>query len=96
MVKPVVKHVELEPLPKVGSQYFPDTETLIVDIGKPWGEGEDIGHGLTVFYDRDNNVAGFTLECAELLLKPFVDAVLAKSRGEEVPPVLRQNLAEKD
>ena len=89
MEQHLVKQIELEPLPEVESEYFPDTRTLIVATDKPWGEGEEIAKGLVVFYDKDNNVAGFTLECSELLLKPFVDAILAKQRGEPVPPVLR-------
>ena len=82
MEKPVVKHIELEPLPKVLAFYYPDTDTLVLETGAKRAEGEDIAHGLTVFYDHDNNVVGFTIECAELLLKPLVDAVLAKQKGK--------------
>lgn len=85
----VVEQIEIEPAPAINVEYFPDTQTLVVDIGKKWGEGEQIGKEFVVFYDHDNNVAGFTLDSAEAWLKPFVDAILAKQRGEPVPPVLR-------
>ena len=76
--QPVVKHLELEPPPQVVVRYTPETETLIIDTGKPWGDGEEIAKDLIAFYDQENNVVGFTIECAELLLKPFVDAVVDK------------------
>ena len=90
--QPAVKQVELEPLPNLLPEYYPDTRTLVLDTGGKWAEGEEIAHGLTVFYDHDNNVVGFTLESAELILKPLVDAVSAKRRGESNPPVLQQDL----
>ena len=82
MVKPVVKQGELEPLPDILVEYYPDTETLVVETGGQRAEGEDIARGLTVFYDHDNKVAGFTLESAELLLKPFVNAVAVRNKGK--------------
>ena len=87
-----IRQVELEPLPKLLTEYYPDTRTLVLDTGAKWAEGEEIAHGLTVFYDHDNNVVGFTLEATELILKPLLDAVMAKHRGESNPPVLQQDL----
>ena len=80
MVKPVVKQGELEPLPDILVEYYPDTETLVVETGGQRAEGEDIARGLTVFYDHDNKVVGFTLESAEFLLKPFVNAVAVRNK----------------
>ena len=89
MEKSPVKHIELEPLPDLVVEYYSDTSTLVLDNGGKWSEGEEIARGLTVFYDSDNKVVGFTMEYTESWLKPFVDAILAKQRGEPVPPVLR-------
>ena len=89
MVEPVVIPIDPEALPGLIVRYTSETRTLVLDTGKPWGDGEEIAKDLVVFYDHDNNVVGLTLECAELWLKPLVDAVLAKQRGEPVPPVLR-------
>ena len=78
----------LEPLPDLIVEYYPDTETLILDTGARWSEGAEIAHGLTVFYDADhaaepdNNAAGFRMESAALLLKPLVAAALDKDRQE--------------
>ena len=85
----VVEQIDVEPAPPINVEYFPDTQTLVVDIGKKWGEGEQIGKEFVVFYDHDNNVAGFTLDSAEVWLKPLIHAVLAKQCGDAVPPVLR-------
>ena len=65
---------------------FPGNRTLYVDRGKPFGEGETIAKNLVVFFDQDNEneVIGIMIEHAETVLKPFVDAILAKhgvSRG---------------
>lgn len=80
--KPIVKHIELEPLPNVLTFYYPDSDTLVLETGAKRAEGQDIAHGLTVFYDHDDNVVGFTIECAELLLKPMLDSIRAK-QGEK-------------
>ena len=78
----------MEPLPDLIVEYYPDTETLILDTGARWSEGAEIAGGLTVFYDADhaadpdNNAAGFRVESARLLLKPLVAAALSKDRQE--------------
>jgi hypothetical protein len=77
MERPVIRY-ELEPLQKVRVFYAPDTRTLSIHNGLTTSDGEEIAEGLTVFYDRDGTPAGFVLESAELLLKPFLDAVRAK------------------
>ena len=75
MAKPAVTHHEPDPLPEVVVEYYPSTETLVVDNGQRRWEGETIAHGLVVFYDRQDNVQGFTLEATEFLLKSFVAAI---------------------
>ena len=77
MVKSTVNHA----LPEPRSEYYQEEGILYVDNGKPLGEGETIAKGLVVFYDRENDaeVVGMCIEFdAESVLKPFVDAILAK------------------
>ena len=76
MVKSTVKHQSSEPLVK----YYADTETLCITNGRPMGEGDDICKDVVAFFDKDNpsEVVGLTIECAEEVLKPFVEAILAK------------------
>jgi hypothetical protein len=77
MESPIIPK-ELEPLPELKVFYTPETRTLSIDNGSGTSDGEEIAKDLTVFYDRDGTPAGFVLESAELLLKPFLDAVRAK------------------
>lgn len=70
-------------LPALDVKYFPDTQTLSIYTDRECHEGETLGDGLVVFYDSDDKVAGFLVTYdAETLLKPFVDAILAKSADE--------------
>ena len=69
-----------EGLPELQVNYYPDTQTLTVYTDRDCHEGETLSSGFVVFYDADDNVAGFMVSyAAETLLKPFVDAILAKN-----------------
>ncbi len=61
-------------------RYFPETQWLWVDSGKPLGEAETIANGVVVYYGKDDagQAEGVRIEFAESVLKPFVDAILAK------------------
>ena len=61
-------------------RYFPETQSLWIDSGRSLGEGETIANGVVVFYGKeDDSVAeGVRIELAEHILKPFVDAIIAK------------------
>ena len=76
MTQPIVNHQENEPEVK----YYADTQTLCITNGRPLGEGDDVCKDVVAFFDRENpsEVVGVTIECAEEVLKPFVDAILAK------------------
>lgn len=73
-------HSESEP----NVLYFPDTRTLVIENGERRAEGEHVAKGVMVFYaategaELDHVVSGITIENAEMTLKPFVDALLAK------------------
>ena len=89
MPKPDATNFDSGSLPPPAVIYTPETQTLVVDTGKPSEVGEEIANDLVVFYDPANNAVSFTLESAEFLLKPLVDAVLAEGRGESNPSVRR-------
>jgi len=75
-----VKRIELEPLPKATVVYVPETETLYIENGRVREDAEEIADGVLVYYDRDDEASAVALniERAERVLKPFVDAILAK------------------
>ncbi len=75
-----VKRLELEPLPKPTVVYVPETETLYIENGRVREDAEEMADGILVYYDRDDEASAVALniEQAEQVLKPFVDAILAK------------------
>ena len=75
----------LEPEPVV--KYFPETQSLWIDSGKQLGEGETIAKGVVVFYNKEDNTLaeGVRIELAEHVLKPFVDAIIAKHSAKLDP-----------
>ena len=75
MAESPVTQPEPESLPELVVEYYPDTKTLVVDDNQRRCDGEDIAHGLTVFYDAADRVLGFVLEGAELELPAFVAAI---------------------
>ena len=77
MAKSIVNQDVPEPI----VTYYPDEGTLYVENGKPFGDGETIAKNVVVFYDRENQskVVGVCIELgADVVLKPFVDAILAE------------------
>ena len=80
MTEQKIAHWEAEPL----ALYYPDTQTLVIENGRRRAEGAQMAKGITVFYaategEQDEcDVSGITIENAEVTLKPFVDAILAK------------------
>lgn len=76
MAEPAVTQPEPNPLPELVVEYYPETQTLVVDDNQQRSEGEDIARGMTVFYDAADKVLGFVLEGAELNLPAFVAAAL--------------------
>jgi hypothetical protein len=77
----MAKHRMSQALPEPQVEYYPAEGILYVSNGKPFGEGETIAKNVVVFYDRENEneVNGICIELgAETVLKPFVDAILAK------------------
>ncbi len=79
MAEPAVNHQGLEPLEKAIVSYLV-SDTLFIQTTKSFMDGREIAQGVTIFYDKDNEneVVGMMIDHAETVLKPFVDAILAK------------------
>jgi uncharacterized protein YuzE len=88
----VTTHRELEPLPGVVVVYTPETRTLSIQAGPSVRvkDGEEVAKDLTAFYDSEGSLVAIDLESAELLLKPFLDAVLSREK-EELREALKQS-----
>lgn len=85
MVESTVNHPEMESSQPANVSYLV-SDTLFIQTDKPFAEGEEIAQGVTVFYGKENpnEVVGIMIDGAEAVLKPFVDAVLAK-RNQSKP-----------
>ena len=83
MAQPAVKQTELEPLAQARVFYNPETQVLIIENGKGSEVAEEMAQDVVVFYDKDCDTAptsavAVRIDCAEHVLRPFIDAVLAK------------------
>lgn len=80
MAEPISVPQEIDALPEATVKYWADDQVLEILTGKSLGDGEEITQFITVFYDRENEneVVAVRLDLAEYVLKPFVDAILAK------------------
>lgn len=82
MVNPI-KIIELEPLPNAKVIYEPEYQVLYIANGQPDAVGEEMAKGVLVLYDKDvddapTSAVAIRIDRAEVVLKPFVDAILAK------------------
>lgn len=78
-----IKIIELEPLPDANVTYEPEYQILYISNGQPDAVGEEMAKGVLVLYDKDvddepTSAVTIRIDCAEVVLKPFVDAILAK------------------
>ena len=80
MAEPVSVPQDIDALSEATVEYWAADQVLEIHNGKPLGDGEEIAQFITVFYDREceNEVVAVRLDFAESVLKPFVDAILAK------------------
>lgn len=78
-----VKRIELPLLPKANVIYEPQRQVLFIENGESSEVGEEMAKGVLVFYDKDvddapTSAVAIRIDRAEVVLKPFVDAILAK------------------
>ena len=70
-------------LPSAIVEYNPELQILFIWTGEKSAVGEEIAKGITVHYDKDEDnepcsTVAIHIDSAEHVLKPFVDAILAK------------------
>ena len=78
-----MKIIELEPLPNAKVIYEPEYQVLYIANGQPDAVGEEMARDVLVLYDKDvddapTSAVAIRIDCAEVVLKPFADAILAK------------------
>lgn len=80
MGNPAINRRNWPPLPDAAVGYASAGDTIFIQTGQSVRDGEEIAPGIVVLYAREDGhkVVGITIMGAEGLLKPFVDAILAK------------------
>ena len=78
-----IQRVELELAPFSEATYDPDCQTLLIENGDSSRECREMAKDIHILYDKDDNNAptsavAIRIDRAETVLKPFVDAILAK------------------
>ena len=78
-----MRGIEFEQLPEAKVTYDPEYQVLYILNGQPDAVGEEMANGVLVLYDKDvddepTSAVAIRIDCAEVVLKPFVDAILAK------------------
>ena len=78
-----VKYPTWESPPPATVEYHPEYQVLLIETGQASEVGEQIAEYIVVHYDKDDDHApssavAIRIDCAEHVLKPFVDAILAK------------------
>ena len=89
-----VKRIELDSLPKATVVHVAETQTLYIENGQLREDAEEMADGVLVYYDKHDEASAVALciEPAEIVLKPFVDAVLVKHGVKpERPTATNQN-----
>lgn len=96
MAEPVEYPVWQSPPPAI-VEYNPEHQILFIWTGEKSAAGEEMAKDITVHYDKDEDnercsAVAIHVDSAEHVLKPFVDAILAKYgvKREEEPDVAKE------
>ena len=90
-----VKRIELPPLPEAKVFYEPEYQVLVIENGEPSEVGEEMARQVHIMYDKDidnapTSAVTILIDSAEVVLKPFVDAILVKQGITPDPDAPRQ------
>ena len=90
-----VKRIELPPLPPAKVFYEPVYQVLVIENGEPSEVGEEMARQVHIMYDKDvdnapTSAVTILIDSAEVVLKPFVDAILVKHGITPDPDAPRQ------
>lgn len=69
--------------PPAQVEYIPESQVLFIENGRNSAVGDDFAEHIIVHYDNDDvaapsSLTAIRIDHAEHVLKPFVDAILAK------------------
>ena len=72
-----------KPAPPAQVEYIPESQVLFIENGQGSEVGDDFAEHIIVHYDNDDvaapaSLTAIRIDRAEYVLKPFVDAILAK------------------
>ena len=72
-----------KPAPPAQVEYIPESQVLFIENGQDSAVGDDFAEHIIVHYDNDDvaapaSLTAIRIDHAEYVLKPFVDAILAK------------------
>lgn len=75
-----VNHTEFEAPSRAIVVHVAETQTLYIENGRLREDAEEMADGVLVYYDKHDEASAVALciEPADIVLKPFVDAVLIK------------------
>lgn len=76
----VNQYPEREPLPKATVVYTPESQVLYLESGELRETAAEMSRNILVYYgkEHESEAVAIRIDRAEVVLKPFVDAILAK------------------
>ena len=92
-----VKRAEFEAPSRATVVHIAETQTLYIENGRLREDAEEMADGVLVYYDKHDEASAVALciEPAEIVLKPFVDAVLVKHGVKPERPTATNQIDEK-
>ena len=90
-----MKYPVVTPLPKATVKYTPESQVLYFENGSIREDASDMAQNIIAYYGKEDEteVVAIRIDHAEIVLKPFVDAILAKY-GVKVPTPPRDAVAQ--
>ena len=78
-----ISQPEWEPASPARVEYIPESQVLFIENGQDSAVGDDFAEHIVVHYDNDDvnapaSLTAIRIDHAESVLKPFIDAILAK------------------
>ena len=78
-----ISQLEWKPTSPALVEYIPESQVLFIENGQDSAVGDDFAEHIIVHYDNDDvnapaSLTAIRIDRAEYVLKPFVDAILAK------------------
>lgn len=80
MAQPGIDRIKPASLPKPTVVYIPESQILYIENGQQRDEAEEMARNTIIYYGKEDesSAVAIRIDRAETVLKPFVDAILAK------------------